>query len=778
MSDVRVGKYRLVPSRVEPTRDRHAPITVRIAAVTIPRAQPLDWTRGAGRPTEARPGGADVIIPIYGAAAELKRCLESVVANTNLTRNGLILVIDGPQNDEVESVVRSFESSTAQILRNVTRRGFVASVNRGMSASSRDVVLLNSDTVVTPQWIEKLIDAAASHGDIGTVTPLSNNATLCSVPRPFEENLIPTGFDTASFAALVERVSTRAYPRLPTGVGVCFYIRRALLDEIGHFDSERFGLGYGEENDFCMRALACGWLHVADDATFIAHAGHRSFGSSRAALQRKAARTLNRLHPAYMSTIARFMKEDPLAPVRERILDALRKSALRTEQRRSDSQSDITSRRTGESDLRKTHGESDLRKTRVPRKIVHLVHGWPPFQHAGTELYAYWLVKQQSQWRDVSVFTRLADPARAQGEGVELVEDGARVRFVTNNFVQRDPFARNALRDRVFERSFELFLREEKPQLIHIHHLAGHAFSLARAARRLEIPIVYQIQDWWSLCGRVNLFDVAWKRCSGPGLAKCARCAPMTGIAPAPLWNRVLHMARRAAARKALAAADAFVMGSQFIHDDYLRARLLPESVPAFVLPYGVGAVERTARMPRRRPLRFGFVGSILPHKGLHVAADAFRGIDRAQATLHAWGDVSASQAYTKDVRALGGDSLTFEGTFVEDAKSAIFDSIDVLLVPSIGLESFGLAAREAMARGIPVVASRDGALLEMFAPGVCGDLFSSGDASALREIILRLVEAPEIIDGWSARIPATKSIEEHAEEIETVYETVMARRR
>lgn len=736
--------------------------------MTIPRTKPLDWCRGAGRAPGARAERVDVIVPIYGAAADLERCLISVIAATDLTRHALILVIDGPQEDAVESVVRSFESSTAQILRNERRCGFVESVNRGMRGSTRDVVLLNSDTIVTAGWLDKLIDAAASHGDIGTVTPLSNNATLCSVPRPFEENLIPSGFDAESFGALVERVSARAYPRLPTGVGVCFYIRRALLDEIGFFDSERFGLGYGEENDFCMRALAHGWLHVADDATFIAHAGHRSFGSSSRALQRKAARTLNRLHPAYMSTIARFMKEDPLAPVRERITKALHDHAQDVS-RRSDSQSDITSRRTGESDLRKTRG---------PRKIVHLVHGWPPFQHAGTELYAYWLVKQQRQWRDVSVFTRLADPTRAQGEGVDLADDGVRVRFVTNNFVQRDPFARNALRDPVFERSFERFIREEKPQLIHIHHLAGHAFSLARVARRLEIPIVYQIQDWWSLCGRVNLFDFAWQRCSGPGLAKCARCAPMTGIAPAPLWNRVLHLARRVAARKALAAADAFVMGSRFIHDDYLRARLLPESVPAFVLPYGVETAERITRMPRRRPLRFGFVGSILPHKGLHVAAEAFRGIDRAQATLHAWGDASASPAYAEDVGALGGDALTIEGTFAEDAKSAIFDSIDVLLVPSIGLESFGLAAREAMARGIPVVASRDGALLEMFEPGVCGDLFPSGDASALRAIILRLIDAPEIIDGWSAQIPATKSIEEHAEEIETVYETVMARRR
>ena len=735
--------------------------------MTILGPRPLDWTRGAGRPPAARPQSLDVIVPIYGAAAHLERCLTSVAAQTDLVHHGLILVIDGPQDDAVESIVNAFSASTAQILRNETRRGFVESVNRGMSASSRDVVLLNSDTVVTPRWLEKLIDASSSSGDIGTVTPLSNNATLCSVPRPFEENLIPAGFDVESFAALVEHVSARAYPRLPTGVGVCLFIRRALLDDVGLFDAKRFPLGYGEENDFCMRALARGWLHIADDATFIAHAGYRSFGKSRTALQHAAARTLARLHPAYMPAIARFMKEDPLAPARARIVNALR--VPHAAQRRSDSQSDNASGRTGESDLRARRG---------PRKVVHLVHGWPPFQHAGTELYAYWLVHRQLQWREVSVFTRMDDRARRQGEAVELFDDGARVRLVTNNFVQRNPFARSAVRDLRFERSFKTFLLQEKPDLLHIHHLAGHAASLASVAKRLNIPIVQQIQDWWPLCARVNLCDVAWQRCSGPELGKCSRCAPLTGIAPAPLWNRALHLARRSVAREALAAADAFVMGSKFIHDDYVRAGLLPKKTPAFVIPYGVEIAPCERRRPAHRPLRFGFVGSILPHKGLHVAAEAFRHIDPAMAELHAWGNTSALPQYAESLRATAGNALTLEGTFAEDEKLRIFDSIDVLLVPSIGLESFGLAAREAMARGVPVVATADGALTEMFEPGVCGELFPSGDAAALEAIIRRLCVTPETVDDWSSRIPQPKNVDEHAEEIEEVYEKVLARRR
>ncbi len=710
--------------------------------------RPLDWTRGAGRPAAERPVRADVIIPIYGAAEELRACLESLARETDLARHRVILVVDGPQDASAESIVSDFVAmhhEAVRVLRNDTRSGFVIAVNRGMHESAADVVLLNSDTIVTARWLEKLIDAAYTSGDVGTVTPLSNHATLCSVPQAFEENLLPSGFEIASFAAVVEPASARSYPRLPTGVGVCLYIRRALLEDIGFFDAERFGLGYGEENDFCMRALVRGWLHVADDATFIYHAGHRSFGASRLKLQRRAQATLQRLHPRYMATIAEFMKRDPLAAVRARI-------------------------------------QSVLGGSRRPpsHRTVHLVHGWPPFQQAGTELYAYWLVHQQKAWHEVAVYVRGADPTRARGEAMELFDDGVRVRIVTNNFTARNPIRRNAIQDRLLERDFERFLKSERPDLLHIHHLAGHAFSLAGVAQRLGIPIVLQIQDWWFLCARVNLFDRDGNRCTGPSPAKCARCATLTKIAPAGLTNRLLHALRRSAARAAIRACDAYVAGSKAIHDDYVNAGVIDASKPFHVIPYGVSvAIPREPRPRTRLPIRFGYAGSISPHKGIHLAVEAMRDLDPSQASLHVWGDATALPEYVADLmKRSGGASVVFEGRFREEEKPRVFASMDVLLVPSIGLESFGLAPREAMTCGVPVIASAGGALSEMFTPGECGDLFPAGDAAALKRVLHRIVEEPAIVDRWSARLPLPKRNDVHAAEIEQVYESVLAGRR
>ncbi|HEX7191750.1 MAG TPA: glycosyltransferase family 2 protein, partial [Thermoanaerobaculia bacterium] len=289
----------------------------------------------------------DVIIPVYGAPEALAKCLASVAAHTDLARHSVRIIVDGPQEAAVEAVLTRHPFS---IVRNEQRVGFTRTANRGMRESKNDVVLLNSDTIVTARWLEKLIEAAYVNGVTGTVTPLSNDATLCSAPRGFERNLIPSGFDVDSFAALVERVSARSYPSIPTGVGFCLYIRRALLDDIGFFDEEHFAGGYGEENDFCMRALARGWLNVADDATFIYHAGHVSFGATRKPKQRIARRALSRAHPHYMATIAAFMKDDSLEPVRARIREDVGRASARP---------------------------GGLKPA---LRIAHVVHGWPPFQ--------------------------------------------------------------------------------------------------------------------------------------------------------------------------------------------------------------------------------------------------------------------------------------------------------------------------------------------------------------------------------------------------------------
>jgi GT2 family glycosyltransferase/glycosyltransferase involved in cell wall biosynthesis len=702
--------------------------------------------------------GVDVIVPVYGAAADLSRCLTSVVAHAELGRHRLVLVLDGPQEAAVEEAlgpVQGRREDEALVVRASAREGFAAAVNRGIALSDRDVVLLNSDTQVTAGWLEKLRRAALSAPAVGTVTPFSNNATICSLPRSLAENTVPAGHDVDSFAALVERVATPSYPRLPTGVGFCLYVRRSLLDRVGPLDTAAFGLGYGEETDLCMRASAAGFEHLLDDATYVWHRGQGSFGAERELRMRSAHRRMRRRHPGYLVAVAEFIRRDPIAEARGRVLAALAPA----------------------------HRAS---RAGGPPRVSHLVHGWPPFNAAGTEVYAQGLARRQAELRGVSAFARVSSPGRRTGEAIEHHDHGVRVRLHVNQFDQRDPLARNALDDRALRRSFARFLDEERPDLLHVHHLAGHCATLVRVAARRGIPIVYQLQDWWSVCARVNLLHRDGHLCPGPGLARCADCAPLTGKPPQVLWNRGLHALRRRWMREGLAAADALVAGSRFLAQEFENRGWLPPSRSAAsvrVIPYGIEtagldriAASRTVRPPGT-PLRCGFIGSLMPHKGAHVAVAAFAGISPAAATLDVWGDPSADPPYAATLAASAGPGVRFRGRFAEGGLGEVLAGLDLLLVPSLGLESFGLVAREALQAGVPVVASRRGALAELFdgRPGrPSGALVEPDDPAAVRSWVERLVAEPGLLATWRDT-PRQKSMDEHAEEIEAVYLEVLA---
>ena len=724
---------------------------------------------GVGREGEAGfARGVDVIVPVYGAAADLSRCLSSVLAHSELGRHRLVVVLDGPQDAAVEDALAPLHDrgeDAAVVLRQPERRGFAAAVNRGLTTSERDAVLLNSDTQVTARWLDKLQRAADSAADVGTVTPFSSHATICSLPRFLAENTVPAGYDVDGFASLVERVAAPSYPRLPTAVGFCMLVRRRLLATVGGFDAERFGLGYGEEVDLCLRAAAAGFAHLLADDTYVWHRGHGSFGGERAARVRRAEGRMRRLHPEYTRTIADFIRRDPLAEARGRVLAALAPPR-----------------------------QAATARIDAPRRVVHLVHGWPPFATAGTEVYAQGLARRQARQRDVAAFARVAPADRRTGDAIEHDDHGVRVRLLVNRFDQRNPLARNALDERRQRRAFARFLDEERPDLLHVHHLAGHVATLVGVAARRRIPIVMQLQDWWPPCARVNLLHRDGYLCPGPGIGRCADCAPLTRRPPAVLWNRLLHALRRRWMRQALAAADVLVAGSRFLADSYARLGWVPVGRTIRVIPYGIESdglaavaaarAERASENAIPTPLRCGFIGSLMPHKGAHVAVAALAGFEPREATLDVWGDPAADPEYARRLRALAGPAVRFRGRFAEGGEAQVMAQLDLLLVPSLGLESFGLVAREAQAAGVPVLASRRGALIELFAGegepsatanGRGGALVEPDDPQAIAHWLRRLVAEPGLLAAWR-RVPPAKSMDEHADEIEALYAEVLGK--
>jgi GT2 family glycosyltransferase/2-polyprenyl-3-methyl-5-hydroxy-6-metoxy-1,4-benzoquinol methylase len=261
----------------------------------------------------------EIVVPIYGNLPLVQRCIRSVQGSACASPSHLTLIDDCSPDPAVRAWLREFALANPDVtvIENARNLGFVQTVNLGMRlAGRRDVVLLNSDTEVANDWLDRLRAAALSDPTAGTATPFSNNATICSYPDYCVDNPLPAGQDTASLDRLVASANRGRAIEIPTAVGFCMYIRRACLDQVGEFDADSFGQGYGEENDFCLRASALGWRHLHALDVFVFHQGGASFQETRHALQARALETIRRLHPGYEDLIRDFVQRDPARPFR------------------------------------------------------------------------------------------------------------------------------------------------------------------------------------------------------------------------------------------------------------------------------------------------------------------------------------------------------------------------------------------------------------------------------------------------------------------------------
>ena len=267
----------------------------------------------------------NVIVPVYRDLPRTRRCVESVLESLDHRYAKVILVDDASPEPALSGFCEHLAGAgTVSLLRNERNLGFVASVNRGMQEDpDRDVVLLNSDTEVPVGWLERLQRCALQAEDIATVTPFSNNATICSYPLCCEPSKLPEGVDLAAMDRLFALANAGLSVDLPTAVGFCMYIGRRCLSQIGDFDAERFGLGYGEENDFSLRARGAGWRNVLCADLFVYHHGAVSFGTERFDLMKQGETLLVERYPHYPAQVARFVMEDPLRVFRDAV-DRLR----------------------------------------------------------------------------------------------------------------------------------------------------------------------------------------------------------------------------------------------------------------------------------------------------------------------------------------------------------------------------------------------------------------------------------------------------------------------
>jgi GT2 family glycosyltransferase/glycosyltransferase involved in cell wall biosynthesis len=514
--------------------------------------------------------GIDVIIPVHSGLAVTLACIEAVRAH-GLPGQRIVVVSDASPDREIVAALSALAARGLIVLHSQpVNRGFPATANFGLRLTAgRDAVLLNADALVTPGWLAGLRAAAHAAPDIGTATPLSNDATIFGYPRADRANPMPAVDDCRDLAGLAAQANGGRTVDVPTGHGFCLYVRADCLAETGLLREDLFAQGYGEENDFCMRARHLGWRHVAAPGVFVGHHGSLSFGGARDDLRRRNLETLNRLHVGYDRMIADWQRADPLGPSRRRI-DAAR-----------------------------------LHRDRAGRSTTLLVthdRGGGVQHYVGTRAAAL-----ARDGRHVLVLRPDNDKdARGRIAAHAAVLDGA-AGDAYPNLRFRLPDEQDAL---------AACLADCAIAAIEVSSLIGHAGCVVDLLRQQRSTLDVAIHDYSWFCPRITLTGADHRYCGEPSIGECRDCIAANG---ANLDEDLSPDTLIARSQRLMDAARAVVAPSQDAARRIGTRFGVPVAIGEWEAPREFDLHPVAQAAGRTRPVRVCVVGAIGPEKGYHT---------------------------------------------------------------------------------------------------------------------------------------------------------------
>jgi GT2 family glycosyltransferase/glycosyltransferase involved in cell wall biosynthesis len=620
----------------------------------------------------------DVILPVFNQPQWTARCISSVLHRTTGIDFRIIAIDDCSTDPAITALLGAFAAEHPErfiVLHNAENLGFVQTVNRGMRFSDRDVVLLNTDTEVPTGWLTHL--AVTAHGDkrIASVTPLSTEASIYSVLHTSAEKAYAESVGVEEVAQLIRRISRQRTPPIPTGVGFCLYMKRAALDAVGTFDTT-YGRGYGEENDWCMRAARAGWYHVLDDGVFVYHEGHVTMraigqlGSTQTTVEAHE-RLLESRYPEFRGRIDAFVESDTIVPALRRDLQH--------------------------------HCLEDAAAGR--RRIAFVLHGaLGPSATGGTERHVYDLVEEMRTHCDVLV--------------IHPSEGHLRVhRFVGDLRESWD-----APRGHQSAAAVLLSILTALPRdIVHVHHVLDIGFDALTAAHIAGAKVVFSVHDYHALSPHYTLTDA---RGDFRGVPHPEEYCPGTQE-PHSAWQERAH--------EGLRSIDAIVAPS-------VAALTLFESVfrdvtcIRHIIPHGIAGPRYTAGGSTEDASTVCMLGYVHePHKGQHLVASVLRLLAGSGIRCVVIG--STAEAFP----GIRSPLVQFLGPYRRDALPDLLTRVrpHIVAILSTYPETFCYTLSEAWQAGVPAYVTPMGALPERIEEAGAGWCAASLDPEEIAHDII-----------------------------------------
>jgi glycosyltransferase involved in cell wall biosynthesis len=445
-------------------------------------------------------------------------------------------------------------------------------------------------------------------------------------------------------------------------------------------------------------------------------------------------------------------------------------------------------------------------------KILQVSHSFLPFNFAGVEVYTYNLCRELSKNHKVYIFYRINDLRFKDYRIFYGNLNGLEYYAINNTFRRYDSFE-STYKNREIDERFSEILEIINPDIVHIQHLLYLSVSIIEKIKKKGIPIVFTLHDYWPICPQGQLLRDDYVICENDNYIKCIDCVfhqlsikknifkhyyIVKSILPNFLFRFIMNnyfliiknlflddkkMIKKIKDRKnyideALSMIDIFISPSEFLRDIFIKFGISKEKIILNRFGFNLNDFKNSQKTFSKK-IRFGFIGSILPAKGLHILIEAFNKIKDEQIELKIYGKFASYKGILRDYfkyikKIIKNKNIKFMGGFDNRYIADIFNGIDVLVVPSIWPENSPLVIQEALATKTPVIASDTGGIPELVKNRVNGLLFKTGDSHALYAIIELVKNNPSILDELRKNIFPPKDIEINALEIENLYKKLL----
>ena len=602
----------------------------------------------------------DVIIPIYNAYEATVECIESVIKNTEFTKNKLYLINDKSPDEKIKPMLEKYSKkyNFINFIDNEINLGFVGTVNKGMKISNNDVVLLNSDTVVTKNWLKKLMDCAYSEPNVATVTPLSNNATLVSVPNGLQRNEMPENMSLDEYANLIEKIAYNERNELPTSHGFCVYIRRNVIENIGYFDEESFGKGYGEENDFSYRCLDYGYINLLCDDTIVFHKEKQSFKQTRNEVLDEHMKILKKRYPVYTTRTETWCEKFPIKHICENI---------------------------------KYEMQLNNRKN-----ILYVIHDFSNYKNnvGGTTIH---ILDMINSLRDKYNFHVLA-PENNIYKLYSFFENEESVL----NFEAIDRCTGINTYNKNYKKMVEQIIDGFRIDTLHIHHMINHYFDIIDVAKNKGVHTMITLHDFYSICPTINLLYMNEKYCPRLKEKNCEKCLKMK----TPLNNNIVPVWQDNW-RKFLKKFDEVIVPSDNTKEELSK---IYDDIKIKVIEHGID-LKKTDYEPSldNDIINIAFVGVMSLHKGGKILEELIKNTKNSKIKYHLFGD-SEFKSLKKNKT-----NYIFHGRYKREELPNLLkeNKINLICSFSIWAETYSYTLTEEIASGVPVISFDIGAVAD-----------------------------------------------------------------